>query len=247
MDKPKVKKPKAKAKAKAKPKAKPTQTQTQKVILNLSDVLKKKPSRRTPAKPRQPQIVYQQAPQALQPDIASIIREQLSGMSKPVLKRSDNIQTVEQPKQNLVQTEQPIISITEPVKSLKPNPLLSMFRMKPTQVDRPIQLEEPDEPEEKQPVISKPIQLEEEQEQVRALFEKLEEQTKPKKGKGSREPRSQETKEKISTSKKGIPRSEEEKAKISVAKKGIPRSEEERLSISEGLSAYHAGKKPFIK
>ena len=81
--------------------------------------------------------------------------------------------------------------------------------------------------------MRKPIQLEEEQEQVRSLFERLEEQTKPTKGKGSRGPRSEETKAKISAGLTGKP--------------GKPRTLEERESISQGLTAYHAGKKSFVK
>jgi hypothetical protein len=92
-----IKKKKQKAKAKAKAKTKPTQTQTQKVIVNLQDVFKKKrksprkttASTRVSAANRQPQVIYQPAPMALQPDLASIIREQLSkSMPQPTLTRS---------------------------------------------------------------------------------------------------------------------------------------------------------------
>ena len=57
MDKPKVRKVKKVKVKKAKKTQKQTQTQSQKVIVNLSDALKRKPSRRTSTKPSQPQII----------------------------------------------------------------------------------------------------------------------------------------------------------------------------------------------
>lgn len=146
-----IKKKKQKAKAKAKAKTKPTQTQTQKVIVNLQDVFKKKrksprktaASTRVSAASKPPQVIYQPAPMALQPDLASIIREQLSkSMPQPTLTRS------------VVQQDVPQLTRTE-----APNQLRSFTRRDIE--DRPTILEGVDEGFTRRDIEDRPVILEE--------------------------------------------------------------------------------------
>ena len=149
----KKKNPKTKVKAKVKAKSKPrqTQTQSQKVIVNLQDVKRRRTkTRRTRATPQQPQVIYQQAPMPPQQDLNSIVRDQLSRLvpqQAPQQVPQPVEQAVPQPVPQVVlnsSVERPVAE--RRVEQIEKPELVRSFNFTPVNIDRPLSLEQPDDP-----------------------------------------------------------------------------------------------------